>query len=278
MVMIVAAAVAVLVVIMMIVMLMVVVIVAAAVAILIVVMMVMMLVMVMIVAAAVAVLVVIMMMVMLVVMLDLLHEGIGHGHLLDGGKDGLAVQLVPGGGEDGGIGVLLTEHGNRLLQLLSGQLLSTGEDDGAGGLHLVIIELTEVLHVDMDTGGIAHSHIAVKLHFGNILHGLLHSADDIGQLTHAGRLDEDTVRLELLIHILEGLGEIANQRAANAAGGHLGDLHTGFLQKAAVNADLTEFVLDQHQFLPGIGLSQQFFDQCGLACAEKAGYNIDLCH
>src|SRR5699024_6181047 len=50
-------------------------------------------------------------------------------------------------------------------------------------------------------------------------------------------------------------------------------------QKAAVDADLAELVLDQHHLLPLEGFTDQLFDQGRLACAQKAGKNVDLgCH
>ncbi len=56
------------------------------------------------------------------------------------------------------------------------------------------------------------------------------------------------------------------------------DLDAGILQKAAVNADLTEFVFNQHHLLALIGFLQQLLDQGGLAGAEKAGNNVDCGH
>ena len=235
-------------------------------------------VMLMLVAAALAVLVVIVVVMLVMMVVDLLHQSVGHGLLLNGGEDGLAVQLIPGGGEDDGLGVLLTKHGHRLLQLLLGQLLGAGEEDGAGGLHLIVVELAEVLHVDVDAGAVAHHHVAVEGQLGDGLGSLLHRADDVGQLAHAGGLDEDAVGLELLVDILQSLSEIAHQSAADAAGVHLGDLHAGLLQEAAVNADLTEFVFDEDDLFAHEGLGQQLFDEGGLAGAQKAGDNVDFCH
>src|SRR5699024_2219451 len=56
-------------------------------------------------------------------------------------------------------------------------------------------------------------------------------------------------------------------------------IYVRHLQKAAVDADLAELVLDQHHLLPLEGLTDQLFDQSRFACAQKAGKNIDLgCH
>ena len=59
------------------------------------------------------VMMVMLMLVGLVLGADLLHQLVGQGDFLHGGEDGLAVQLVPGGGEDGGVLVVLAQHAPR---------------------------------------------------------------------------------------------------------------------------------------------------------------------
>ena len=56
------------------------------------------------------VMMVMLMLVGLVLGADLLHQLVGEGDLLHRGEDGLAVQLVPGGGEDGGVLVVLAQE------------------------------------------------------------------------------------------------------------------------------------------------------------------------
>ena len=208
----------------------------------------------------------------------LLQHLVGQRHLFHGGQNGLAVDLIPGGGDDGGGGVLLPQQGGSRLQLLLRQLLGTAEDNGAGRLDLVVIELAEVLHIDLHLAGVGHGDKAVELHIRHVLDGVLHRHDHIAELAHAGGLDKDAVGLELLVHFLQRLVEIAHQRAADAAGGHLTDLHAAVLQKAAVDGDLAELVFDQHQLFPLIGLRQQLFNQRGFAGAQKAGNNVNFCH
>ena len=242
--------------------------------------------MVMVVAGAVGIvaLLAVMMMVMVLVLVGLmfrphlLQQFIGQRDLFNGGEDGLAVQLIPRGSDDGGIGVFLPEHGHGGLQLLLRHLLSPGEDDGTGGLDLVVVELTEVLHIDLHLGGVCHGDKAVELHLGNVLYGVLHRHDHVAELAHAGGLNEDAVGVELSLHVLQSLVEVAHQRTADAAGGHLGDLDAGFLQEAAVNVDLAKFVFDQHQLFALVGLRQQLFDECGLTGTQEAGDDVDFCH
>ena len=242
--------------------------------------------MVMVVAGAVGIvaLLAVMMMVMVLVLIGLmfgphfLQQFIGQRDLFDGGEDGLAVQFIPRGSNDGGIGVFLPEHGHGGLQLLLRHLLSPGEDDGTGGLDLVVVKFTEVLHIDLHLGGVCHGDEAVELHLGNVLYGVLHRHDHVAELAHAGGLNEDAVGVELSLHVLQSLVEVAHQRTTDAAGGHLGDLDAGFLQEAAVNVDLAKFVFDQHQLFALVGLRQQLFDECGLTGTQEAGDDVDFCH
>ena len=72
--------------------------------------------------------------------------------------------------------------------------------------------------------------------------------------------------------------EIANQRAADAAGVHLVDLNSRLLHKAAVDADLAEFVLNEDELFSGIGFLDHLFDQGCLASTQKTGVDVNNCH
>ena len=78
--------------------------------------------------------------------------------------------------------------------------------------------------------------------------------------------------------LAQGLVKVAHQRAADAAGGHLADLHAGILQETAVDADLAKLVFNEHQLLALIGLAEHLLDERGLTGAQKARYNVDFCH
>ena len=82
----------------------------------------------------------------------------------------------------------------------------------------------------------------------------------------------------VLQHLFQGGAEVAHQGAADAAGVHLGDLHSGVLQEAAVNADLAELVLDEHVLLALEGLAEELLDEGGLAGSQETGDNVDLRH
>ena len=81
-----------------------------------------------------------------------------------------------------------------------------------------------------------------------------------------------------MLHILQCRGKVAHQGAADAARGHLRNLHAALLQKAAIDADLAELVFNKHQLLALEGLFQQFLNEGGLTCTQETGNNIDFCH
>ena len=185
-------------------------------------------------------------------------------------------QLLPGGRDNGCAVVSLAEQFDGLIQLLLRNSVGPGHDNGRGGFHLVIIELTEVLGVYLYFSGIHHRNGITQsdLFIGN----LIDSADHIGQLAHTGGLNDDPFRGVLGDHLIQRLSEITHQTAANTAGVHFRDINAGILQKAAVNADLSKFVFNQHQLLTAVMLLDHLFDQGCFARSEKTGVNIDFCH
>ena len=192
-----------------------------------------------------------------------------------------AGQGSPVGGHDGGGGVLFGQQGHGVGDLLLAGVAGTAEDDAGSMADLVIVELAEVLHIHLDLVHVGHGHKAVQQH-GQGLGHTFHGAGHVGQLAHTGRLDEDAVGMVGFHHLFQGFPEVAHQGAADAAGVQFVHLNAGFPHEAAVNADLAEFVFDQDDALPGEALLDQFFDERGLACAQKAGKNINfrliLCH
>ena len=196
---------------------------------------------------------------------------------LHGFEDLRAGDLVPGGGDDDGVAVVRAQLFHRGGHLLLAHILGAGEDDGVGVLDLVVEELAEVFHVHFALGGVGHGDEAVEGH-GRFLRRALHGADHVAQLAHARRLDDDPVGVELLDHVVQGTAEIAHQGAANTSGVHFGDIDAGLLEKAAVDADLAEFVFDQHHLLALIGFLEQFFDQRGFSGTQEAGDNVYFRH
>ena len=183
---------------------------------------------------------------------------------LDGGQQLAALQLIPGGGHHQSLGVVLLQQGHGGMEPDLGDVGGTAEHDGRGVFHLIVEELAEVFHIHLALLGIHHGDQSVEL---NVRRAALHGPGHVGQLAHAGGLDEDAVGMELLHHLTQGLGKVAHQGAADAAGAHLPDLHPRVLQEAAVDGDVAEFVFDQHQLLALISLGDELLDQGGLARA-----------
>ena len=186
------------------------------------------------------------------------------------------VQLIPIGGDDGGGGILFHHQRHGGSQLFVAAFGGVAEDDAACILHLIAEEFTEVLHVHLAFARIHHGGIAVQLCVFKIC--ILDGLDDVGQLAHARGLDENAVGGILLHYLLQRLAEVAHQRAADAARVDLVDGNARIGKKSAVNADLAEFVFDQHQLFAGVGFFDELFDKGRFAGSQKAGEYIDFSH
>ena len=175
-----------------------------------------------------------------------------------GGEQLLAGQVLPRGGDDAGVLIQAAQHGNGLVEALLRALSRAGQQDGTGMRHLILEKLTEVLEVHLGLERVNNGYKAVQL---NLEVRVLYRSDNIRQLADAGRLDQDAVRMVLVHNIVQRLAEVANQRAADAACVHLVYNNAGILEEAAVNADLTELVLDQNNLLTLERIGQQTLDE-----------------
>ena len=205
---------------------------------------------------------------------QLLHEIVLSLHRGDNLR---ALEAVPRGRNNGRGGVFLAQHGHGGGNLFRVGALGAAEDDAAGVADLVVVELAEVFHVQLDLVHIRHSDKAVELD-GQMLGHAFHGAGHIAELADARGLDKDAVGVVLLDNLFQRLAEIADEAAADAAGVQLVDLDAGFLQKAAVDADFAEFVLNEHDLLALKGFLNQLFDKRCFACAQKTGKNVYLGH
>ena len=215
-------------------------------------------------------------MMMVVLMLQsfqgLLHRGSTFHRL----QQLFAGQLTPGGGDQGSSLVVLTQQLHRRVQFCLRNGIGPGQNNGGGRFDLIVIEFTEVLHIDLDLAGIGNGYPIPQAYL--FAGDLFHRCHHIGQLAHTGGFDDDPVRVVFGDHFIQSLSKIAHQGAANAAGIHLRDVDPGFLQETAVNADLTEFVFDEHQLLAAIGFLDHLFDEGGLTCTQETGINVNDCH
>ena len=171
---------------------------------------------------------------------------------------------------------MLPEEGQHFRQLRLRHVLGPAQDDGAGALHLVVEELAEVLHVYLGFLSVHHGGEAIELYVVGV--DALHGADHVGELAYARGLDEDPVRRVLGEDLLQRPAEVAHQGAADAAGVHLVHLNARVLHERAVDADLAELVLDEHQLFALVRFLDQLLDEGGFPRAEKAGEDVYLSH
>ena len=265
----VASAVAVFIVMMVVVML---VVVASAVAIFIVTVVMVMLV---VVASAVAVFIVMVVMVMMV-MCQLLKLGVEGGLLLHSLKDGLAVEVVPRGRNQGSGLVMLANKFHRSFQLFSGDAVGMAENDRVSVLDLIVEELAEVLHIHLALISIDNGGETIKQNVGAV--DILDRADNVAEFSDTRGLDKDAVGRIFVKHLFKSLSEVTDQTATDATRVHLGNRDACVLQKAAVNTDFAKLVFDKHQLLARVGFLDQFFDKSGLARSQKTRKNINFGH
>ena len=205
--------------------------------------------------------------------LQLLFKGILVLHRLE---NLCAGELIPRGGNDGGVLVVLAQQSNAGFKLFGLDTVRAAQNDGVCVLDLVVIELAEVFHVHFALVCIGNGGEAIQR---NVFHvQVLHGTDHIAQLAYTGRLDQNAVRVVGLQHLTQRLAEVAHKAAADAALAHLGDFNAGILQKAAVNGNLAELVFDEDELFALKSFGDQLADQRGFACAEEAGKNIDFRH
>ena len=136
---------------------------------------------------ALVVIVVIMMMVLVRLLFEFLELHRNGGLLLHGGHQLLAGELVPRGRDEHGVGVVVADELDALVELLLRNILRAREDDRVGGFDLVIVEFAEVLHIHLALRRVGNRHETSERHI--VGRDLAHGADDIRELTDAGRLN-----------------------------------------------------------------------------------------
>ena len=231
----------------------------------------------MIVIMLVVVMAVVMMVMMLVMRAHAVHVDQGGG-MLDRVQNHLAGDVVPRGGDQARVGVLLAHQLGGLFQLFLAHQLRAAENDGLRALDLIDKEFSKVFEIHFALSGVHNGGAAGEMNFAVLLFLLLHHAADVGQLAHAAGLDDQAVGMIFFNQLADGLGEIARQRAADAAGVQLGNLNAAILHEAAVNADLAVFVFQQDALLARERFLQQLFNQRRFSRAQEAGNDGNLRH
>ena len=242
-------------------------------------MVVMVVVMMMMAAAFLAVLVMVMMLVFILVVIIVVIEV--DFHRLAGFNDfqqRISGQVIPRRRHDADARMLLFHQRAALLDALCGQQLRAAENHRRARLNLVEEELAEVLHIHAALArvhnGRAAGHNEVAVAFLRALDG----GEDFAQLAHAGRLNQQAVRMILRNQVINRLLEVAHQRAADAAGIQLINDDARILHKAAVHADFAIFIFQQDDFFLRNAARQQLLDERRFARAQKTRNNVDLNH
>ena len=231
----------------------------------------------MVVATALAVLVVIVMMfVMVMLVFKLLKNRSESVRLFHSVKNHLAVKLVPGSGHYNRIGIDLAEHCNTSRKLIITHVVGVAENNRTRVLNLIVVELTEVLHIHLALARIRNCRKAVENSL--VRTDALYRTNNVRKLADTRRLDNNSVGSVLVKHLFKSLAEVADKTAANAARIHFGDFNARILQKSAVNANFAEFVFDKHKLFTAKRFADKLFYKCCLSGTEKAGDNINLSH
>ena len=221
-------------------------------------------------------LVMVMMLMVLMLLLELSKSRVESILLLHSGEDVLAVKLVPRGGNDSSGRVVLSDELDGLFRLISLSNVGMRKNDTGCVSNLIVVELTKVLHIHLALINVCNRGEAVEDSVLSL--NRLNSLDNVRELTYSAGLDNNSVGMELVKNLGESLRKIANERATDTAGVHLGDLDACILKEAAVNTDLAKLVLYKHKLFTCVCFLYKLLDKRSLTCAEEAGKNIYFRH
>ncbi len=176
-----------------------------------VVMVVMVVVMMMMAAAFFAVLVMVMMLVFILVVIIVVIEV--DFHRLAGFNDfqqRISGQVIPRRCHDADARMLLFHQRAALLDALRGQQLRAAENHRRARLNLVEEELAEVLHIHAALARVHNGRAAGHNEVAVAFLRALDSGEDFAQLAHAGRLNQQAVRMILRNQVINRLLEVAH--------------------------------------------------------------------
>ena len=105
------------------------------------------------------------------------------GSTFDSLQDALARELIPYGGYDRSLGIVLSDEIHALLQLIFGDISCSTQNYSPGMFYLVDKELAKVLCIHLSLLGIHDCHCRIKLHI-LIRHGIIDCFHNIGKLTY----------------------------------------------------------------------------------------------
>ena len=212
--------------------------------------------------------VIVVMVMMLVLLLELCNGSIKSILALHSLENILTVKLIPRCGYYNSLGVMLSDKLNGGVDLLILRILGMGKHDAGSVSDLIVIELTEILHIHLTLIGVGNCSEAIKLCIGSL--DRLNSLDNVGELTYSAGLDNHSVGMELLEDLSESLREISNERATDATGIHLGDLDTCILKESSVNADFAELIFYENYLLTAVRFLNKLLYKRSLSRSEKS--------
>ena len=215
-----------------------------------------------------AMLVLVVMVMMLVLLLELCNGSVKSILALHSLENILTVKLIPRCGYYNSLGVMLSDKLNGGVNLLILRILGMGKHDAGSVSDLIVIELTEILHIHLTLIGVGNCSEAIKLCIGSL--DRLNSLDNVGELTYSAGLDNHSVGMELLEDLSESLREISNERATDATGIHLGDLDTCILKESSVNADFAELIFYENYLLTAVRFLNKLLYKRSLSRSEKS--------
>ena len=226
-------------------------------------------------AIGIVALVVVVMVVMMLVLVIIIVEFKRLSGAVDYFEYFFAVEHIPRCCNDYRICILFAKHSNYFVDFFSFHACRAAENDSVCIFNLIIVELTEVLHIHF-----AFSRVCYRCRTANfnvVAFNLCNSTEYVGKLAYTGRLDYNSVGVKFFDNLRHSFAEIADKAAADATGIHFRYLYSGILQKSAVDAYLTEFVFDKHDFFACISFLDKLFDKRCFAGTQETGKNIYFC-
>ena len=208
------------------------------------------------------------MVMMLVLLLELCNGSVKSILALHSLENILTVKLIPRCGYYNSLGVMLSDKLHCGINLLVLCVIGVRKNDAGCISDLIVVELTEVLHIHLALVSIGNGSKAIELGILSLYR--LNRLNNVGELSYSAGLNNHSIGMELLEHLRESLREISNERAADTTRVHLGDLDTCILKESSVNADLAELIFYENYLLTAVRFLNKLLYKRSLSRAEKA--------
>jgi hypothetical protein len=157
-------------------------------------------------ALTVVVVMLVMMMRVLLKLLDILCQGVFLLHRL---YQLLARKQAPLRSNYNRFGIMISQKRYTFIDLLFGYFCRVTQNDTTRVFNLIIEKLAKILHVHFALVGIYHRSKSIKHRAMSI--GVFNRAYYVGELTHTGRLDKNSVGSIFAYHLLKRRGKISHQ-------------------------------------------------------------------